>query len=509
MREVPMSTPCLIGVDGGTESLRAGVFDPRGRPLAFASTPYRTEFPRPGWAEQNPADWWEALGQSVRRALSEVGLNPSAVAALAVDTTSCSVVALNAEGEPLRPALIWMDVRSHREAQHISECGDEALRLSGYGPVSAEWMAPKALWLKRHEPEVFQRAAYICEYQDYLNYRLTGRMVASLNNVSIRWHYDGRRGGFPRSFYEGIGLGEVLEKFPPEVLPMGRVIGPLASAAATHLGLPPGIPVVQGGADAFVAMVGLAAVRPGRLALITGSSHLLLGLSEREFHARGIWGTYADAVVPGLATVEGGQTSTGSIIAWLRRLMGDPDYQGLTERAQRLPPGSEGVLVLDHFQGNRTPHTDPNSRGVISGLSLSHGPEHLFRAAMEGVAYGSEEILAAMRHAGYFPREIVVCGGATRSNLWLQIHADVSGVPLSLTRVPEAAALGSAILASVGAGIYPDLVEACGQMVEVTRQLEPDPLRHQQYQPWLEVYRATYAGLREILHRQVALAFPP
>lgn len=496
----------FIGIDGGTESLRAGVFDTRGNPLAFAAKAYKTEFPRPSWAEQNPQDWWEALGQSVRRAVSEAKVRPEEIAAIGLDTTCCSVVALDAKGDPLRPALIWMDVRSGEQAARIAASGDPALRVNGYGPVSAEWMAPKALWLLEHEPHHFREAAYICEYQDYLNHKLTGRMVGSLNNTSIRWYYDRSRGGFQRSLYEKIGLGEVLEKFPQEVLAMGERIGPLTREAAEHLGLPQATPVVQGGADAFVAMVGLGVVRPGRLALITGSSHLHLGLSDRPLHTRGLWGSYPDAVVQGLHTVEGGQTSTGSVIAWLRRLLGEPDYAPLNEKAAALPPGAEGLVVLEHFQGNRTPHTDPDSRGVISGLTLKHGPEHLFRAVIEGVAYGTEEILATMRQAGYTPKEFILGGGATRSELWMQIHADVSGIPIQLTRVPDVAALGSAILAAVGVGVYPTIPEAAEQMVGFTRVIEPNWHKHEAYQPLLSAYRATYQGLKETLHRQARLA---
>ena len=496
----------FIGVDGGTESLRAGVFDARGNPLAFASRPYPTDFPKPSWAEQDPQDWWRALGLSVRQAVLESGVPTSSIAAICLDTTCCSVVALDAAGDPVRPALIWMDVRSGDQAAGIAACGDEALRVNGYGPVSAEWLAPKALWLLENEPENFARAKFVCEYQDYLNFKLTGRMVASLNNASIRWYYDASRGGFQRSLFEKVGLGGLLEKFPSDVLPMGEVIGPLTSGAAEHLGLQLGTPVVQGGADAFVAMIGLGVVKPGRLAFITGSSHLHLGLSERPLHAKGIWGTYPDAVVPGLFTVEGGQTSTGSVIAWLRRLLGDSgDYSSLTEGAQKLPPGAEGLIVLEHFQGNRTPHTDPDSRGVISGLTLRHGTEHLFRAVLEGVAFGTEEIFATMRRAGYTPEEFVICGGVTRSDLWMQIHADVSGVPLRLTKVADAPALGSAILAAVGAGAFSSIPEACEQMVEFTRTVEPDLNAHAEYQPLLEAYRATYANLKETLHTQAKI----
>jgi ribulokinase len=495
----------FIGVDGGTESLRAGVFDAKGHPLAFAVSEYDTTFPKPAHAEQNPKDWWKSLGVAVRKAITKAKVSASSITAICLDTTCCSVVALDAKGDPLRTALIWMDVRSSEQAKRIAACGDDALRVNGYGPVSAEWMAPKSLWLKENEPELFDKATYICEFQDYLNHKLTGRMTGSLNNVSIRWHFDNSRGGFQRSLYEKIGLGDVLEKFSKDILPMGEPIGNLTATAAEHLGLPSSTPVIQGGADAYVAMIGLGVVKPGRLAFITGSSHLHLGLSDVPLHAKGIWGTYPDAVVKGLYAVEGGQTSTGSVIAWLRRLLGDVDLDMLNNEASKLPPGAEGLVVLEHFQGNRTPHTDPDSRGVISGLTLKHSPAHLFRAVIEGVAYGTEDIFATMCKAGYRPLEFVMCGGATRSDLWMQIHADVSGIPIQLTKVADAPALGSAILAAVGAGVYGSIPEACENMVEFTRTIQPDMDRHEAYKPLLELYRDTYHQLKDTLHMQAAL----
>src|SRR5215475_4264930 len=315
-----MAERCVLGVDGGTESLRAGVFDLQGRPRAFASSAYSTNFPQPGWAEQNPDGWWRALGLAVRQAVQEAKIRPDEVAALSVDTTCCSVVALDAAGKPLRPALLWMDVRSGDLAAEVAASGDPALEVNsaGAGPVSAEWMVPKALWLRRHERALFDRAAYICEFQDYINYHLTGRMVASICNASVRWHYNSRRGGYQTSLLRCLGLEALLEKWPRDVLALGEVI----------------------------AMIGLGVVRPGRLALITGSSHLQLGVSDKPLHGKGIWGTYPDAVIPGLYIVEGGQTYTGSIVNWLKHLLPDSiSYDKLNAQAKALPPGAEGLVV--------------------------------------------------------------------------------------------------------------------------------------------------------------------
>jgi ribulokinase len=491
----------VIGIDGGTESIRAGVFELEGTPLAFASTPYRTEFPKPSWAEQNPLDWWNGAGASVRKVLQDAGISPHEVIGLSVDTTCCTVCFLDAKGDPLRPALLWMDVRSGQECEEIIATGDPALIINsgGKGPVSAEWMIPKSLWVKKNQPRVFDQAAIVCEYQDYLNFKLTGRICASINNVSIRWHYGQARGGYPKSLLEQLGLGALLEKWPKDVLALGEVIGTLTADAAAHLGLPASVPVAQGGADAFIAMIGLGVVKPGKLAFITGSSHLHLGLSAKPFHGQGIWGTYEDALLPGLHVVEGGQTSTGSVVAWIKRVLGDgASYDDLNREATALPPGSDGVICQEHFQGNRTPHTDPHSRGAFAGLTLAHGRAHLFRAAIEGISFGTELIFETMRNNGYRPDALVVAGGATRSDLWLQIHADVSGLPLTLTTVADAPALGSAILASVGAGAFSSIEEAASAMVHASRVIEPNMKAHQAYQPHYEAYKRAYGALKGI-----------
>ncbi len=503
-----MAASYVIGIDGGTESVRAGVFDTAGQPVGVAQSAYDTAFPGPAWAEQDPEAWWRALGEAVRGALRQAGIDGRQVAGLALDTTCCTVVLLDESGQPLRPSIIWMDVRAAEEAQAVAETGATALKVNGggYDPVSAEWMLPKALWLKRHEPDNFARAATVCEYQDFLNYRLTGRLCASLTSAAIRWHYDNRRsGGFPTELLDQLGLAELSAKWPQTVLPLGAEVGGLTKEAGEHLGLPAGTAVLQGGADAFVATAGLGVTGPGQMAFITGSSHLLLGHSAAAFHGKGLWGTYADAVIPGLHTIEGGQTSTGSVINWYRHLLGRESYNALTEAARQLPPGSEGLLVLDHFQGNRTPYTDPQSRGVIAGLTLKHGPGHIFRALMEGTAFGTELILERMRTNGLAAESAVVAGGATHSELWLQIHADVSGLPLSLTQVSDAPALGSAILAATGTGLYPDIPSAAAAMVTITRTVQPDERAHAAYRPIFQVYRDLYPEISNILHRRAAL----
>jgi len=393
-----------------------------------------------------------------------------------------------------------MDVRAHAEADAVAASGDPALRINGggNGPVSPEWMIPKALWMKCHQPEIFASATRICEYQDYLNWRLTGRWCASLNNISMRWHYQSQDGGWPEGLLARLDISELLEKWPRDIVAPGAEVGGLTAEAAAHLDLPAGTRVVQGGADAFIGMIGLNVTRPGELALITGSSHLQLGVAERAIHAPGVWGTYMDAVYPGRPIIEGGQTSTGSVIAWFKsNFAADTEFDALNAAAEALPPGAEGLLAQDHFQGNRTPHTDPLSRGAITGLTLKHTRAHVYRALVESVCLGTRLIIDSFGDA-FTARRIAVAGGATRSPFWLQVHADTLGVPLELPEQPEAPALGSAILAAVGAGRFARIEDAAAGMVRTARTIEPDAARHVAYAPIYARYRDAYGALKTL-----------
>jgi ribulokinase len=489
----------VIGIDGGTESVRAFVFDLEGRAKGIGVVPYSTEFPGPGQAEQNPEDWWQALGEATQQALQAAAVGPDDIDAISVDTTSCSVATFNREMKPLRPTLIWMDVRAADEAADVAATGDPAIRLNsaGKGPVSAEWMIPKALWIKRHQPDIYAKAHAICEYQDYLNYRLTGRYVGCLNNVSIRWHWiNGER---PLSLLGRLGLEDLAEKWPEKVVAPGEPIAELTSEAARHLGLKPGTPVIQGGADGFIAIIGLGVTEPGQLGLITGSSHLQLAVTDRVFHRPGLWGAYADCVYKGSAVLEGGQTSTGSVIKWFTtHFAAGTDYNELNRAAAEIPPGADGLLALDHFQGNRTPYIDPKSRGALVGLSLAHRPPHVFRAIIESICFGTEAVLRVFQSENFRINEAVVCGGAVRSPLWLQIHADVSGIPLTITELPDASVLGSGILAAYGAGHYKSIPEACRAMVHRSSVIEPNEKNHAIYSELFAGYEKLYSATADV-----------
>ena len=502
----------LLGIDFGTESCRAGVFDARGRCLSAEATEYELDHPRPGWAEQDPDQWWSALVASVGKALRAAGVSRDSIAGLCADGTTCTVVALDGSGRHLRPAIMWMDVRAADQARRIGESEHPARKYNGGGPVSAEWLPSKLLWLKEEEPETYRAAKYFVDAPDWATFRLTGRVTANINTAAVRGYHDRDSGGWPVSFYEEIGLEGVFDKLAPEVLDLGAAVEGLSHEVASELGLNPGTPVAQGGGDAWVGQIGLGVVTPGRMALITGSSHVLSGQSDRPVSGEGFFGAYTDAVVPGQYTVEGGQVSTGSVLKWFKEHFcadvtpeaerrGISDYDVLNERIASIPPGSDGLIVNEYWQGNRTPYTDPLARGIVWGLSLHHTAGHVYRAIQEGVCYGTAHILRAMRTAGLEVETFVAAGGFTKSPQLMQMHSDVSGIPISFTEVGDAVILGGAILAGVGAGLFPSVGDAVDSMVHETHTIEPDPSAHERYQFFVDAYAEAYPAMRPLIHR--------
>ncbi len=417
----------LLGLDVGTQSLRAALVDLHGRTIASGVAPIETVYPRPTWAEQQPRDWWTAARVAVKSAMTSGDIAPERVVAVGLDCTACTVVACDAGGEPLRGALLWMDQRAFREAGDISATGDPVLRYVS-GRVSPEWMLPKALWIKRNEPRVYQDAAWIVEGTDWMMHRLTDQWTLSLNHVAVKWNYARPDGGWPVDLHEAVGLGDLREKWPKTIVPLGRGDGRLSRDAAADLGLTEGIPVAQGGIDAYLGMLGLGATQDGDVAAIVGSSTCHLAQSRGGIFGSGAAGCYPDATVEGLYTLEAGQTATGSILDWYRRHFGGHEqeeakrrgvhvFEVLDERAAAVPPGSEGLVVRDDWQGNRSPYKNPQARGAITGLSLAHGPGHVFRAIYEATACGTRHILEDASEYGLrIERVFLGGGGASRTS---------------------------------------------------------------------------------------------
>ncbi len=495
----------VVGLDCGTGGARAIVADLEGNIAGSAERPYRTSFPHPGWAEQQPADWWWAACEAVREAVSLADAGPDEVIAISACGTSSTLVALDDGLTPIGPAILWMDNRASAEARAIGASGDPALARCRAG-VSSEWMIPRILWMKNHEPADFDRTRWFIEAADYVTLRLSGRLTLGLNQASNRWFHGGLAGGWPEAFFAAIGLPGITTRFPADVLPLGAPVGPLAPAAARGMGLSERTLVVTGGTDAYVAMVGLDVCRPGRTAFITGSSHLVLTMTDRPDPVPGLFGPHPDCVLPGLYVLEGGQVSSGSIIRWWHEHFGvalsrgaDP-YAAMMARAESVPIGADGLVALDFWQGNRNPYTDYDLQGAVWGLTLKHSPDHLLRALIESIAFGTENILRTLTAAGIGVDRLTACGGSVRSRFLLQMHADVSGLPIAVPRVSEATAFGAAIVAATGAGAFASVSEGAEAMVAESFVIEPNASASARYAPIFDAYRATYTALAPLMH---------
>jgi ribulokinase len=479
----------LLGLDFGTGGVRAGLYDLHSHKLVHvAEAPYTTQYPQLGWAEQDPRHWWQALGVACRQLLAQAG-HPR-VAALCVATTASTVVAARSDGEPLCPALLWMDCRATAESALTARVSHEMLNPGG---DAVEWLVPKAMWLAAHEPAVYRDADRLCEAVDWLNHKLSGRWVASQLNASCKWNYDTVHQRFPVELYAELGVPELAHKLPQEVIAVGGVVGPLSAEAAAHLGLSRDTLVAQGGIDAHMGMLSAGTTGAGELLFIGGTSVVQLMHTPERIDVPGIWGPYPHALLQGQWLMEGGQVSAGSILDWLARKMFGVDaagHQQLIQRAAALKPGSTGLLVLDYWMGNRTPYRAPDMRGAILGLSLNHGRHDLYRACVEAIALGSANIFHTWRAKGIEITRVVAAGGFQKNPLWLQATIDATGVPFELVPHDNLTLIGTAAAAACALGEYAHLQQAAEAFTVQGRRVEPDPQAHEQYVELLGRYRA-------------------
>lgn len=437
----------------------------------------------------------------MQRAMAAAGLAPLDIKGIGVDATASTVVLLDDEVRPLAPAVLWMDVRAADEAADTA-IDHPVMRYSG-GSDAAEWLVPKAMWFKRRRPDLWARTYRVAEALDYLTWMLTGEWVGSTLTTTCKWNFDPLQGSFDIGLFEALGIPDLVDKVPPRIAPIGSRAGGLQASAATDLGLLPGVPVAVGGIDAHMAVAGTGALGGGSLCFIGGSSVVLMLVTDQAAFGPGIWGPYPEVFGPGTWLLEGGQVSAGSILTWYRDQLGHPDHERLMAAADDVQAGRTGLLALDFFQGNRTPYRDERLRGAILGLDLHHSQGHVYQALAEGIAYGTRNSVAAMEALGPRVAEVVVAGGIRRNRTWLKATADVLQRPLVIPRETEASVFGTAVIASVAAGMHASLEDAVVGMVRRERVVEPDPRLGGLYDEGFGRYRAVVEAAGDAL-RQLA-----
>jgi xylulokinase len=484
----------LLGIDVGTSFVKALLATPDGQIVAQAQSPYATHHPRPGWAEQDPHDWWRGVAAVTRQVLAAGGSGAERrVAAIGVSGQGCAVTLIDRRGDVLHPAIIWMDNRSEPQCARLRDaCGEQILHINGKSPAPYN-ADPVLMWLAEHLPSVIESAQCSLTTTGYVNFRLTGRPVLNASDASILFAYDLARGCWSPTLLHAFGLPPALY---PEIAPCRSVIGHLLPQAAVELGLPPGIPVVAGGEDTSSAGLAMGAVHPGIAFLSLGTAGTLYATETMPLvHPQLL--TFQH-VLEHQYLVGGSMGAIGAALAWLRTALGSgEDFGALVDLAATSAPGAGSVIFLPYLNGELQPINDGYARGVFFGLGMSTGKAQLVRAVLEGAAYAIAQNLAFAEQLSAPIQEVRATGGPTRSGLWCQIIADVCDRPLSVLANEGGACLGNALLAGAGVGLIDDLTAAAEKASHVRRRYEPDPSRHELYRRLFGVYKQLYPALKE------------
>jgi xylulokinase len=493
----------LLGIDVGTTGSKALLVEADGAVKASATTEYPMFTPQPLWAEQNPSDWWAATSTSIRQVLQSSGVQASQVAGVGLTGQMHGLVLLDAQGEVLRPCIMWNDQRTAAQCAAITrEVGAQnVLRLTG-NPVLPGFTAPKIVWVREHEAEVYARVAKALLPKDYARYRLTGGFFSEVSDASGTSMFDVGRRQWSADMLQALG---VPRQWLPEVTESPVVSARVSAAAAKETGLLEGTPVAGGGGDQAAQAVGTGIIREGVVSATLGTSGVVFAASDTyRVEPEGKLHAFCHAV-PGMWHLMGVMLSAAGSFRWYRDALGEPEriraeesgrdaYDLLTEAAAQVPPGCEGLLFLPYLTGERTPYPDPNARGVFFGLTLRHAKAHLTRAVLEGVTFGLRDSLELMRALGLRIEQVRASGGGARSPLWRQMLADVFDTEIVTVNVTEGAAFGAALLAGVGAGVYGSVAEACERTIQVTVRTQPGPAAPV-YADYYPRYRALYPAL--------------
>lgn len=481
----------IIGIDIGTSSSKGVLVSPRGSVVARASTPHETSHPYPGWVEHDAeVVWWRDFLTLVRELVAAAGEAP--LGGIAVSGIGPVLLPADAAGKPLRPAILYgVDTRAGQEIAELNdELGAEAIVEHAGTALSSQAVGPKWRWLARHEPEVFERTELFLMASSYLVHRLTGEYVLDHHSASqCDPMYELRSASWAPDWARRVAPGIEL----PRLAWPTEVAGTVTAAAAAETGLPQGLPVTTGTVDAWAEASSVGVTDSGDTMVMYGTTMFLIQmLADPRPHPR-LWTTRG--TFPGTYSLAAGMATSGAITDWLRELVGG-DFAELVSEAAAVPAGSRGLLLLPYFAGERTPVFDPDARGIIAGLTTSHGRAELYRAVLEGIAYGVRHNLAAMHDSGGAARRLVAVGGGVQGGLWTQIVSDVAGVEQQVPQETVGAALGDALLAAVATGAEPDITA----WNPVARTVLPDQNRAEVYNDFYSRYLNLYPATSDTAH---------
>jgi xylulokinase len=497
-----MGNDYVLAVDCSTTAAKAVVWNDRGEALSEGRQPFDLRQPRPGWGEQDAEDWWTSTVAAVRRAVG--GVDPSRIKAFAVTHQRESFVCLDEAGAPLRPAMLWLDVRATAQ---VEAYGNEHVHKTTGKPPNPTPAWYKLLWLAEHEPETIERVGTVADVHAFLVHRLTGRRVTSWASADPLGLVDMTTFDYDEGLLAAVGLNRAQV---PETCAPATVIGELGEEAARLTGLPAAVPVVAGAGDGQCAQLGSGVTTPGRVSLNLGSGVVSGAHSDSYLYGRA-FRTMA-AAVPGAYSLETFMGGGTIILNWfVSKFAGfDPREAGLEITPEQvlevaaadLPPGADGLLVLPYWTGSLTPYWDHNARGILLGLSGIHSKAHLYRAVLEGIAFEQRLLTDGAEAAMGTPiTEVVTLGGGSRSAMWCQLIADVMRRPVSVVAQPESTCLGAGMLAAAAVGIHASVPAAAAAMSGTVQRYEPRSEASATYDRLFDVYRDVYPANRELFAR--------
>jgi len=487
----------LLGVDIGTSSCKTALFDLEGKVVAQGGCEYPVSYPRRGWAEQDPARWWEGVCQAVREMISDNGIDPAEIAGIGTDGQSWSAIALDREGNVLCPTPIWTDTRSEDICRETTDrlTAEKLFGLCG-NPAKPGYTWPKILWYRKHRPEVFEKTEKILQSNSYIVYRMTGEITQDLSQGYGLACFDMRKGSWDDGMCEELGIPR---KLLPEIAACHQIVGRLTGEAAKQMGLREGIPVAAGGLDAACGTLGAGVVSPGQTQEQGGQAGgMSICIDQYAADPRLILGFH---VVPGRWLLQGGTIGGGGALKWLREtICPELSFAEMSAMAETAEPGSGGVTFLPYMAGERSPIWDPKACGVFFGLNFGVTRAQMIRACMEGVAYSLRHNLETAAEAGARADVLRAMGGSANSRIWTQIKADVTGCGIEVPGSDTATTLGAAMLAGVGTGVWQSFEEAARQTIRVNRKHEPDAAVKAIYDRGYETYRKLYGNLKDLMN---------
>lgn len=504
-----MSKDYLLGIDIGTSACKVAIFNKSGQVMASASGDYPVYYPREGWAQQKPDEWWSAVCGAIRECLKMGNIFGEQIAGIGIDGQSWSAIAIDREGNVLTDTPIWMDTRAQEICDRLNnEIGSENIFQVAGNSLQPSYTTAKILWYKENMPEVYGRIYKILQSNSFIAYRLTGAVTQDLSQGYGLHCFDMRTGSWDENMCVKLGIPV---EFLPEIVPCDEVVGTVTEEAAIMSGLEAGIPVVAGGLDAACGTLGAGVIHPGETQEQGGQAGgMSICIDTYKADPSLILGFH---VVPGRWMLQGGTTGGGGVMRWVEREFADYERERqketgvssldqLNEIARETPAGSEGVVFLPYMSGERSPVWNPYAKGVFYGLDFAKTKGHMVRACMEGVAFSLRHNLEVAEAAGAKAEILRAMGGSANSLLWTQIKADVTGKTIVVPASDTATTLGAALLAGVGVGFYKDYEEAVSMTVKETRRHKPDLSNKEIYDKTYCTYRNLYESLKNMMVRQ-------